>query len=245
MTAKKGNFRAVIAFIIVAVGIIGIVAYKKIGTRNSLARQIAELSPRGAPPQGIDDLRKAIGLYEQKIEEHVNDAARTGMYWKILGSRLIDRKLYGEAMEALEQAARYYPEDESIHYLIGFSANTLARSEYFSETEAALHFRRAEQAFLRAIDIYDRYSKALYSVAALYVFDLDRAADAVPYLERYLDINKSDTDAMFVLARACYVTEDYERAVELYDRIISITKDPGKKVQAEANKQQTLAVWYG
>jgi tetratricopeptide (TPR) repeat protein len=245
MAARKGTFRAVVAFIIVAAGITGIIAYKKIGTRNGLARQIAELSPRGAPPQGIDDLRKAIDLYEKKLEEHINDAARTGTYWKILGSRLIDRKLYGEAMEALEQAARYYPEDETIHYLIGFSASSLARSEYFSEAEAALHFRRAEQAFLRAIDIYGRYSKALYGVASLYVFDLDRAADAVPYLELFLDINKSDTDAMFVLARAYYVTEDYDRAVELYDRIIGITKDPVKKNQAEANKQQTLAVWYG
>jgi tetratricopeptide (TPR) repeat protein len=245
MAVNKTNLRAIIAFVIVAAGITGIIAYKKIGTRNSLARQIAELSPRGGPPQGIDDLRKAIGLYQQKIEEHVQDAARTGNYWKILGSRLIDRGLYGEAMEALEEAVRYYPEDETIHYLLGYSARILARSEYFAERDAALHFKRAEQAFRRAIDIYGRYSKALFGISELYVFDLDRASEAVPCLELYLDINKSDTDAMFVLARAYYVTENYEGAVALYDKITGITKDPVKKAQAEANKQQVLAEWYG
>jgi tetratricopeptide (TPR) repeat protein len=240
-----GTFRSVIILVILAAGIIGVFVYKRFAERNSLARQIADLSSRGAPPQGVDDLRKAIALYEKKIEAHVQDAAQTGVYWKILGSRLIDKKLYGEALEALEQAARYYPEDEAVQYLIGLSAGITAKSEYFSEVEAASRFRTAEQAYLRAIDIDERYAKALYGLSVLYVFELDRPAEAVPYLERFLDINKSDTDAMFVLARAYYMIENYEEAVGLYDRIIGLTKDPVKKAQADANKQQIMDRWYG
>jgi tetratricopeptide (TPR) repeat protein len=251
MAYKKGTagsgrtFRSVIILVILAAGIIGVFVYKRFAERNSLARQIADLSPRGAPPQGIDDLRKAIALYEKKIEAHVKDAAQTGVYWKILGSRLIDKKLYGEALEALEQAARYYPEDETVQYLIGLSAGITAKTEYFSEAEAASHFRMAEQAYLRAIDIDGRYAKALYGLSVLYVFEFDRPAEAVPYLERFLDINKSDTDAMFVLARAYYMLENYEAAAGLYDRIIDVTKDPVKKAQADANKQQVMDRWYG
>jgi tetratricopeptide (TPR) repeat protein len=236
---------SIVILVILAAGITGIVVYKKFAERNSLARQIADLSPRGAPPQGIDDLRKAIALYEKKIEAHVQDAAQTGVYWKILGSRLIDKGLYGEALEALEQAALYFPEDETVHYLIGISSGISAKSGYFSETEAASGFRTAEQAYLRAIDIDERYAKALYGLSVLYVFDLNRPAEAVPYLERFLDINKSDTDAMFVLARAYYMIENYEAAVGLYDRIIEISKDPAKKAQAGANKQQVMDSWYG
>ena len=79
----------------------------------------------------------------------------------------------------------------------------------------------------------------------LYVFNLARPAEAIPYLERYLDINKSDTDGMFVLAAARYMTEDYEAAIVLYDKIIGITKKSEIKKQAEANKQQVLDNWNG
>jgi tetratricopeptide (TPR) repeat protein len=239
------TLRSVVVLVVIAALIAGIFVYKRFAERNSLARQIADLSPRGAPPQTIEDLRKAIALYEKKIDAHVQDAAQTGVYWKILGSRLIDKRLYREALEALEQASRYYPEDETVHYLIGLSSGITAKSDYFSEAEAASLFRTAEQAYLRAIDIDDRYAKALYGLAVLYVFELERPAEAVPYLERFLDISKSDTDAMFVLARAYYMTENYEAAVGLYDRIIGLTKDPEKKAQAGANKQQVMDRWYG
>jgi tetratricopeptide (TPR) repeat protein len=132
-----------------------------------------------------------------------------------------------------------------VHYLIGLSAGTSARSDYFSESEAAALFRTAEQAYLRAVEIDERYAKALYGLGVLYVFELERPDEAVPCLERFLDINKSDTDAMFVLARAYYMMENYEAAVGLYDRIIDLTKDPEKKAQADANKQQVMDRWYG
>jgi tetratricopeptide (TPR) repeat protein len=238
-----GTLRSAVVLVVIAALVVGVLVYKRFAERNSLARQIADLSPKGAPPQGIEDLRKAIALYEKKIEAHVADAAQTGVYWKILGSRLMDKGLYGEALEALEQAARYYPEDETVQYLIGVSAGISAKSDYFSQSESL--FRTAEQAYLRAIDIDGRYAKALYGLSVLYVFELDRPAEAVPYLERFLDINKSDTDAMAVLARAHYMTENYEAAAGLYDRIIDTSKDPEKKAQAGVLKQQVMDEWYG
>jgi tetratricopeptide (TPR) repeat protein len=184
-------------------------------------------------------------LYEKKLDEHVKDAAQTGVYWKILGSRLMDNKqMYGEALEALENAVRYYPEDETIHYLIGVCAGNLAQSEYFSPEEAAEHFRTSEAAYLRALNIDGRYGKALYGLSVLYVFTLNRPLEALPYLERFLDIHKSDTDAMFVLAAAHYMTENYQGAVDQYDRIISLTKDKNVKAQAETNRQQVMDEWY-
>ncbi|MDR2072225.1 MAG: tetratricopeptide repeat protein [Spirochaetaceae bacterium] len=242
--AKKGIAGSVIVLIILIAGFAGIFGYKKIAARHSLAAQIAALSPRGAPPQTIEDLRKAIALYETKIEEHLKDSEQTGIYWKILGSRLVDKKLYGEALEALERAAHYYPEDETVQYLIGISAGTLAKSEYFSPAEQENHFRIAEQAYLRAIDIDGRYGKALYGLSVLYVFEFNRPAEALPYLERFLDINVQDTDAMFVLAAARYMMEDYQGAVDLYDRILGIAKNAELRAQAENNKQQVMNAWY-
>jgi hypothetical protein len=42
---------------------------------------------------------------------------------------------------------------------------------------------------------------------------------------------------MFVLARAYYMTENYSRAVEMYDRIIARTKDTKIKEEAQKNKE--------
>jgi tetratricopeptide (TPR) repeat protein len=247
--AQKGMAKSIVILIILAAGITGIFVYKKIDARNSLAAQIAALSPGGAPPQSIEDLQKAVALYERKIEEHVKDAAQTGIYWKILGSRLLDSKngqkpLYGEALKALENAARYYPNDESIHYLIGISAGNLGQAEYFSPSAQAEYYRIAEVAYLRAINLNGRYARALYGLGVLYVYALGRSADAIPYLELYLDINKRDTDGMFLLASARYLQEDYARAVDLYDQIIGITKNKEIKKQAEQIRQQVMDAWY-
>jgi tetratricopeptide (TPR) repeat protein len=247
--AQKGLGKSIFVLVILVAAFTGVFVYKKFATRNSLAAQIAALSPRGAPPQSIEDLRRAIALYEKKMDEHVKDAAQTGIYWKILSSRLMDRlqgrsPLYGEALKALENAARYYPEDETIHYLIGVSAGNLAASEYFSPAEQAEHYRISEAAYLRAIDINGRYGKALYGLGVLYIFTLDRPAEAIPHLELYVDINTRDTDGMFALAAARYLSGDFQGAVDLYDKITGLTKNQDVKKQAEQNKQQVMDAWY-
>jgi len=244
--AKKGLAKSIVILIILVAGFTGVFIYKKIAARNSLAARIAALSSNGAPPQSIEELRQAIDLYGKKIDEHVADAAKVGIYWKILGSRLMDgpKPLYGEALGAFEQAARYYPDDESIHYLIGVSAGNLAKAEYFYSNEQAEHYRIAEAAYKRAIDLNERYGKALYGLGVLYVFDLARPLEAIPYLERYLEITTRSTDGMFVLAAARYMTENYEEAAALYDRIIGLTKDKNVKTQAEQLKQQVMDEWY-
>ena len=247
--AHKGLGKSILILIVLATGITGVFVYKKIATRNSIAAQIASLSPRGAPPQSIEDLRKAIALYEKKIDEHIKDTAQAGIYWKILGSRLMDKvqgrgPLYGEAYKALENALRYYPDDESIHYLMGVCAKNLGQAEYFSPLEQAEHYRISEAAYKRAIELNGRYGKALYDLGVLYISVLNRPKDAIPHLELYVDINTRDINGMSALAAARYATEDFAGSVDMYDRIIDLTKNQDIKRQAEQNRQQVMDEWY-
>ena len=50
---------------------------------------------------------------------------------------------------------------------------------------------------------------------------------------------------MFVLARAYYSNYQFDKAVELYDKIIATTKSSEKKSEAEANKKVVLNASYG
>ena len=207
-----------------------------------LVKKISELSPKGGPPETIDGLRQAIALYEDQIERNVREGAQTGVYWKILATRLADRGMHNDALEALERAIYFNSEDAILFYLTGVSAANVAKSKVgFSqnaEIEREQYYRLSENSYLRALDLDITYTKAMYGLAILYVFELDRPEEAIVWLERYLQIQPSDISAMFVLARANFMAENFSRAVEIYDRIAARTKD--KKLRDEALNNREL-----
>ena len=217
-------------------------------THKDLAKRIAELSPKGGPPETIDGLRKAIALYEDQIERNVREGAQTGVYWKILAIRLADKKMHNDALKAFERAIYYNTEDPTIYYLTSVSAASAAKSLVgFSATEQKEKeklYKLSENSYLRAMELDITYTKPMYGIAILYIFELDRPQEAIQYLERYLKILTSDISAMFVLARAYYTTENYSGAVELYDKIISRTKDKKIKEEAQNNKDTIQGLIY-
>ena len=84
----------------------------------------------------------------------------------------------------------------------------------------------------------------MYALGVLYVFELDEPAKAIPYLEKLLTIDTKHIDAMFVLARAYYSTFEFDKAVQMYDKIIATSKSEETKANAEANKKIALEAAY-
>ena len=221
--------------------------------RGELAERIFSLGntfdAETREPESIEELRRAISAYEKRIERHIEDAAKNGMYWKILAIRLQDQGLHGEALHALEQAIYFAPEDPVLHYSLGLSAGIMAKSLHAlpgTDTSGRQrYYVLAEGAFLRAIELDPRYLRPRYSLGVLYVFELDRPEDAIPHLERCLEISRSDVDTMFVLARAFYMLRDFQAALNLYDRIIILTTDEQKRNDAQNNRQMVMVQMYG
>ncbi|MBP5465576.1 MAG: tetratricopeptide repeat protein, partial [Treponema sp.] len=81
-------------------------------------------------------------------------------------------------------------------------------------------------------------------IGVLYVFELDQPDSAIPYLERFLETQKRDSDAMFVLARAYYQTYQFDKAVVMYDKIIALDPNAEKTAEAKANKKVVLDAQY-
>ncbi|MDR0474010.1 MAG: tetratricopeptide repeat protein [Treponema sp.] len=216
--------------------------------RSSFAAHIVDIGNRN-PSESIESLESSIALYESRIEQHIKDAAQTGVYWKILAVRFQDKELHNEALKALEQAINYNPLDPALHYLTGVSASISAKSAHdfngIINSERDMLYNLAEKAFLRSIELNEKYLKPRYSLGVLYAFDLNRPEDAVPHLLKALEISRSDVDTMFVLARSYYMLSSYTEAVEMYDRIIKTTKDKDKLNEAQKNRQLVMERIYG
>jgi len=249
MTRARDVIFGIFVIVIIVGLLVVVVNYSQNKLRTDLAKRMAQLSPKGGPPETIDGLKAAIALYEKQIEQHVKDAAQLGAYWKILAVRLADKGLHRDALDAFQQAVQFNPDDPTLFYLIGESASVVAAATLGfsgnSGTEKEHYTRLAETAYLRSIQLDSAYPRPRLGLGILYTFDLNRAAEAVPHLERYVELAPNDIKGMFVLARAYYMTESYDRAVALYDRIIARTKDPKIKAEAQNNKDTIRNLMYG
>jgi tetratricopeptide (TPR) repeat protein len=225
--------------------------YNHTSSRSSreLAKRIAEINPRGSPASSIEGLRQAIALYEEQIERNVREGAQTGVYWKILGIRLADRNMHRDALAAFERAIHFNTEDASIFYHAGVSAASVAKSivgfSANSQQEREHFFNLAENSQLRAIELDITYSRPMYALGVLYAFELDRPQDAIYHLERYLQLVPSGFPAMFVLARAFFMLEDFSRAIEIYDRIIDRSRDSKTREEAMILRDVVQGMIYG
>ena len=250
MKRKKG---AVIGITVVTLIILAaLIAYlhERHTLRTEFAHYIVEQGTgRWARPDAVASLRRSIAIYERRIAQHVHSAARSATYWKLLGIRLQQRGLHGEALQAFARAIDLAPEDPTLHHHTGISAAFSARSFHLFPgrdiTDRVQLFNLAEEAFLRAIELDDRYLRPRYSLGVLYVFNLNMPEEAIPHLQRVLEISRNDIDTMFVLSSAFYMIGNFREAVELLDRIITLTRDEQTRINAQNNRETVMRRMHG
>ena len=224
--------------------------FSSCGVSNKRIIRMQKMEEGVGSPTTIEELKTAIEKYDARIADLQLSQSQVGIWYKILGTRYLDNKMYGEALKAFQSALQYYPDNQNLYYYVGICAGYMSHTALDYNATGNMeqkynYLKLAETAYLRAIEIEPRYSRALYALSVLYVYELDEPAKAIPYLERVFDIEKKHTDAMFVLARAYYSTYEFDKAVEMYDKIISVTTSDKKKADAEANKKIVLDASYG
>jgi tetratricopeptide (TPR) repeat protein len=209
----------------------------------------SELEKNVKNPSTIEEYENGIAAHNAQIKKIVELDSQTGIWYKILGSRYLDKKMYGKALESFQMAIQYYPENANLYYYVAVCAGYMAKSSLDYDADGAnsqqlLYWKLAETSYLQAINYNTSYSRALYGLGVLYVFELNSPLKAIPYLEKLLTVESKHLDGMMVLARAYYVTGDSDKAVALYDKIIAETTDKTRKAEAEANKKTVLNQSY-
>ena len=219
------------------------------GVSNRSILRYQKLEEGVSNPTTVDELKDAIKKYGERAADIQLANGQIGIWYKILGTRYIDQKMYGEALKCFQEALKFYPDNQNLYYYVGVCAGYMSHSAMdfgaSGSSEVKYNYLKlAEEAYLRAISIEDRYVRALYGLGVLYVFELDEPEKAIPHLEKALTIDTKNIDAMFVLARAYYSTYEFDKSAQVYDKIIATTKSAQTKATAEENKKIVLDAAY-
>ena len=215
------------------------------GVSNKTILRYQKMEEGVSNPTTIEELKDAIKKYGERASDIQLANSQIGIWYKILGTKYLDNKMYGEALKCFQEALKYYPDNQNLYYYVGVCAGYMSHASMdftgSGSTEVKYNYLKlGEEAYLRAIQIEDRYVRALYGLGVLYVFELDEPAKAVPHLEKALSIDTKNIDAMFVLARAYYSVYEFDKAAEMYDKIIASSKSAETKATAEENKKTVL-----
>ncbi len=226
-----------------------LISFISCGKSNKSILRHQKMEEGVANPTTIEELEIAIEKYSERVADIQLANSQVGIWYKILGTRYLDTKMYGEALKCFQEALKYYPDNQNLYYYVGVCAGYMSHAALdfggSGSTEVKYNYLKlAEEAYKRAITIEDRYVRALYGLGVLYVFELDESDKAIPHLEKALSIDTKNIDAMFVLARAYYSTYEFDKAVQMYDKIINTTKSAETKTTAEENKKTVLDVSY-
>ncbi|PIE98121.1 MAG: hypothetical protein CR988_04960 [Treponema sp.] len=207
---------------------------------NTLLIRMQEMEEGVRNPTTIDELEDAIGKYSRRVDDILIAENRIAIWYKMLGSRYVDRKMYKKALEAFKKALDYYPENQNIYYQIGVCASQMAKSSLdFSATgvnpEKERYYNLAVSAYNRALEIDPKYTGAAYSLSVLYVYELNQPDKAIPLLSSVVERQKKPLKAIFVLAAAYYLCEDYTNSIAMYEKIIKLSGSESQKNEAKRN----------
>ena len=213
-----------------------------LGSCNKVAsiRRLQELEEGVSNPNTEAELKDAIRKYEKRVDDIIIAEGRIGIWYKILGSRYMDQKMYKKALKVFQSALEYYPENPNLFYQAGLAASLTAKNSLDFELtgtdiEKKRYFDLAASAYNRALEIDSKHSKAVYALSVLYIFELNRPAEAIPILEKIAEWEKKPIDHLFLLGTAYYMTGENEKAIAVYERIIEISSSAEKKAKAESN----------
>ena len=209
--------------------------------QDPLLTQLAELEEGEYKGQKLSDmsleeLQKELVFIEKEVERILVVGERLGTLYKTVALRFMDREMYGLAADYFRKALDVYPTNHVIAYKAGLCLSQLAQSHAEQEKKTDL-FRQSEGYYLNAIRADAKYIDALYALSILYIFELDRSGEALPYLERIIQNQSRQYRAMFLLARIYVELGRTDEAAGLYQDIIDGSKDKEEVEQARENKR--------
>ena len=186
-----------------------------------------ESIPESHTAQRIAEYNQKIEEYREELQSAVQAAGNIASFSKWLAIEYIKVDMFGFALESLQEALLVEPNNEVLFYLSGISAMYLAKIHDTHAPERTQLMRRAEYSFVRSIEIKSDYSDPLLGISVLYIFEQNRSDDALPYLNKALEIDSSNPYVHALLGRISSENGENERAAQYYERAAELDHAQG------------------
>lgn len=209
-----------------------------LASRLALLESGAPVSQEELEPEEIKAAKSEISKVDEEIKDIISAVRKKSSLYRTLGLKYMDYSMFILAAESFNKASEIDPGNARIRYYKGVALGQAALQNDSSALTQDL-FSRAELAYLAAIREDPRFTPPYYALSVLLVYELDRAMEAVPYLETYLAIQKSDYKAQLLLAGLRDQSNDKTGALELLNNIIR-NSDNELKTEAEIRKNAIL-----
>lgn len=194
----------------------------------------SEKGPSRPSDERIQELKREIRRYRAEVERKVEAAQQLGIYHKMLAVAYMRREMYQAAYDSLKEALAWHPANAVLFYYSGICAAQMSKAA--AGPEKTLWLERAETHYRRAVEIEPDNVEALYGLAILYTFELDRLADAERLVRRILGLRERHEDGSFLLANILYRSGRLPEAAALYGQIGESTQVDARRTEALANK---------
>lgn len=183
----------------------------------------------------IEELRADIRRYRGTVEELTTAMSRVASFQKMLANELMQQGMYEPAMDALQRALELQSGNPVLFYLAAVAAGHAAPA-HILDGRRDEYLQKAEELYRQAIRINPRYREALYGLAVLLAFELDRPDDALEYARRVAQIETRDPAIRFLLANILVRIEQFPEAMEIYDELARTAPSPEQRRTAASNR---------
>lgn len=196
-------------------------------------------------PNTIEELKSAILKYEKRVEDIMIAENRIAIWYKMLGARYAQDKMYKKALDCFIKSLEYYPNNHNLYYQAGLCAanlgkNYLAVSDDTTKTQK-YYYDFAERAYTIALSLQSNYTKAAYALGVLYVHELQEPEKAIKVLLPVVNRESKNYDVLFVLGSAYYLNKDFDEAINTFKFIVQNSNDENVITSAKENILQIEA----
>ena len=207
--------------------------------QSGLVQPVAELQQVDTTAAGyrlqIQQLSAQIRQYETDVRRLAGQRGQLGVLLKLLTVVYLERGMYADALDSLQEARGIDPENPVLFYYTGVASARLATVNPPGAGRSQL-FADAEWAYRQALARDQDYSEALYGLSVLLIHELNRPQEAQPLLERLLATETRHIDGMFLQAAMYVRTDRPSQAIAVYRRIEQTSQDPDRRQRAAQNR---------
>ena len=117
----KFNLKSTLTF-----ALLGALFFTSCGVSNKSLMRYQKLEENVSNPTTIEEYKDAIEKYEKRVADIQLAQQQIGIWYKILGTKYLENKMYGEALKSFQTALEYYPDNQNLYYWVGVCAGYMS-----------------------------------------------------------------------------------------------------------------------